>query len=113
MSPVRAGMVANPQGYRWSSYHCNALGVASKLWTPHPQYLALAGDAVARRIAYRGLFSEQLTASAVREIRSCLYQGTALGDSQFRNCWSSQLRPSPGESSGPDPPASGFNGITG
>ena len=40
-NPVRAGMVADPGQYRWSSYRANALGVPDSLLTAHPLYLAL------------------------------------------------------------------------
>lgn len=35
LNPVRAGMVADPARYRWSSYRANALGEADTLVTPH------------------------------------------------------------------------------
>jgi len=46
LNPVRAGMVARPADYPWSSYPINAGGKVSglcTLCTPHPLYLALAG----------------------------------------------------------------------
>ncbi len=41
LNPVRANMVDDPSAYTWSSYHCNALGIESKLCTPHEEYLKL------------------------------------------------------------------------
>jgi len=35
LNPVRAGMVAHPADYLWSSYQCNALGKPIELITPH------------------------------------------------------------------------------
>lgn len=41
LNPVRAGLAATPDLYRWSSYHANALGEHAPLITAHPAYLAL------------------------------------------------------------------------
>ena len=38
LNPVRAGMVAHPAEYPWSSYQCNALGKPIELITPHFLY---------------------------------------------------------------------------
>ena len=38
LNPVRAGMVRVPEEYRWSSYHCNALGKLNPLIKPHHLY---------------------------------------------------------------------------
>ncbi len=35
-NPVRAGMVANPADYRWSSDRAKALGEPNGILTPHP-----------------------------------------------------------------------------
>ena len=42
LNPVRAGMVAHPSEYPWSSYRCNALGQANILVLPHVEYVRLA-----------------------------------------------------------------------
>ncbi len=49
LNPVRAGMVADPALYRWSSCRTNALGELDVLLTPHPLYLGLGDDEDARR----------------------------------------------------------------
>ena len=36
LNPVRAGIVSNPEHYRWSSYRSNARGNVSDLCTPPP-----------------------------------------------------------------------------
>lgn len=56
LNPVRAGMVADPVTYRWSSFRCNALDAPDALVTPHPVYLQLGADRVRRLAAYRALF---------------------------------------------------------
>lgn len=57
LNPVRAGMVASPEEYRWSSYHANAFGRAHVLITPHIEYVALARNRAERCRAYRRLFT--------------------------------------------------------
>ncbi len=56
MNPVRAGMAASPDVYRWSSYKANAAGRADALVTPHDTYLRLGTDDETRRAGYRALF---------------------------------------------------------
>lgn len=56
MNPVRAGMAASPDVYRWSSYKANALGREDELLTPHDTYLRLGRDDETRRASYRALF---------------------------------------------------------
>jgi putative transposase len=58
LNPVRAGMVASPCAYRWSSYNGNAGTVQNKLLAAHAEYLALAVDDASRHCAYQGLFAE-------------------------------------------------------
>jgi len=53
LNPVRAGMVAAPGGYRWSSYQANAFGTVAPLLTPHHEYLTLDNDSTVRQQAYR------------------------------------------------------------
>ncbi len=56
MNPVRAGMAASPEVYRWSSYKANAAGREDALVTPHDTYLRLGADDETRRAGYRALF---------------------------------------------------------
>ncbi len=52
-NPVRAGIVAHPEDFPWSSYGANALGRPDPLVAAHPWYCALGRSAEARRAAYR------------------------------------------------------------
>ena len=79
MNPVRAGLVAHPAQYPWSSYLANAEGAESALITPHPQYLAMAESFQDRRDAYRAMFAQDLPAEDLREIRDAITGGFALG----------------------------------
>lgn len=83
LNPVRAGMVADPGDYRWSSYRCNGLGADDALVTPHALYAGLDADGDTRRAAYRVLFRSALDSEAVDDIRLALSQSQPLGGSRF------------------------------
>jgi putative transposase len=84
LNPVRAGIVAHPIAYRWSSHHANALGDADELITPHDTYWQLGGDDSVRRAAYTALFASVLDESTLQTIRDSTNKGWALGDAAFR-----------------------------
>src|SRR6266851_944298 len=56
-NPVRAGLVAQPGAYPWSSYRANALGEDDAVVTPHAHYFSLGRSPDARRTAYAALFA--------------------------------------------------------
>lgn len=66
LNPVRAGMVAAPEAYSWSSYRCNAHGQINPVVRPHPEFLRLGPDEETRAQAYRALFAERLELPALR-----------------------------------------------
>lgn len=84
LNPVRAGMVANPETYHWTSYHANALGVRSKLRTPHLVYLGLGSTEAERLVAYRNLFEKGLSGRELRKIRHATNQCLVLGSDHFK-----------------------------
>ena len=79
LNPVRAGLVAAPREYRWSSYRDNAAGDADGLLSPHPAYLGLADDVIVRGRQYGGLFDASMSPEEVDEIRHAARNGRALG----------------------------------
>lgn len=83
LNPVRAAMVADPGGYRWSSYQANGLGQPDARLTPHPLYLGLDVEATRRCHAYRALFRPQLDADAASDVRHALQLGMPLGSDRF------------------------------
>lgn len=85
LNPVRADMVADPFQYPWSSYRCNALGEGNGLVTPHELYRQLGDDAEARKLAYRALFEEVLSADTLNDLRQAVHCGVALGNLQFKD----------------------------
>lgn len=84
LNPVRAAMVNQPQDYRWSSYHTNALGKASSVIVPHDQYQRLAMDNNNRLEAYRALFKAHLDEEIVGQIRNATNGNFALGSERFQ-----------------------------
>lgn len=85
LNPVTARMVARPEEYPWSSFRCNALGLANELVTPHPVYMALSADEVARRDVYHALFRHRLSAQVRQEIAERLSANQMLGGSSFKD----------------------------
>lgn len=103
MNPVRAGMVAHPAEYRWSSYRVNAQGEPDALVKPHSLYTALGLDASGRMAAYRELFRYELEPGLVDDIRRATNGNFALGNERFAAQVSSVLgrRAAPGKSGRP------------
>jgi len=82
LNPVRAGMVAWPELYRWSSYRANALGEASSVVSAHPHFLALGSTEEDRRRRYRRLFGMHVDGE-IESIRRALNAGYPLGGVEF------------------------------
>lgn len=85
LNPARAGMVAHPGDYPWSSYRANAQGEADALVTPHALYRCLGRTADERQAAYRLLFRAQLAKTDVDAIREATNKSWALGNDRFRD----------------------------
>ncbi len=83
LNPVRAGMVAHPGEYHWSSYGVNAQGESSPLVRPHSLYLGLGLNDEERLAAYRELFRYELDPGLVDEIRRITHGGLVLGSERF------------------------------
>ena len=81
MNPVRAQLVPRPEGYYWSSFAGNALGVQSELVTPHASYLGLGNTAERRCNAYEHMFETNAVADDFEDIRGATRSGVALGSS--------------------------------
>ncbi len=85
LNPVRAGMVAHPSEYPWSSYAFNALGKVNDVVTPHALYQALGSDEQARQTAYRALFKARIDEKDLREIRETTNKSWVLGSERFKS----------------------------
>lgn len=79
LNPVRAGLVAHPADYHWSSYGENTGRRRWSFVTAHPSYLALATDSTDARNRYAELVEAGLDAKTLRDIRQCTAAGSAIG----------------------------------
>lgn len=84
LNPVRAGIVAHPSDYPWSSYRAHSQGYPDTLIQDHPLYLALGDTDNTRQEAYRSLFKVHLDSATVNFIREATNKAWALGDDRFR-----------------------------
>lgn len=92
LNPVRAGMVAAPGDYRWSSYAGNVLGRHDPVIRPHPVMEALGCDPQSRRAAYGEMFRDELAPKLVEQIRASTNSGFALGGERFQKEMADLLR---------------------
>lgn len=109
LNAVRAGMVADPGQYRWSSYRANGLGEIDVRLTPHELYLSLGWDGGEQQAAYRSLFRPELDAEAVDDIRKALQLGMPVGSERFAEtiCGRLGIRRNSGKRGRPNRPADG------
>lgn len=85
LNPVRAGMLADPDKYRWSSYSHHVGGAANPLITDHALYWALGNTPFAREAAYRELAQQALATDEIRALSEATLKGWALGSDQFKS----------------------------
>ncbi len=85
-------MVNHPRNYPWSSYGVNAEAKASKLITPHDEYLALSKDDPSRRQVYRDLFKSHIDNDIIKEIRNSTNGNFVLGSERFKEEVSMMLK---------------------
>ena len=78
LNPVRAGMVADPADYPWSSYISNALGKETSLLNFHPLYLSLGAPTQQRQAHYRALFKKKIEGKLLEDIRKTANTGKVL-----------------------------------
>ena len=91
-NPVRAGLVARPDDYRWSSDAANALGEDNCIVSPHDAYVHLGQTLPQRREAYCALCDAVLTAEALGRSRNCTQSGTPMGSERFKEQIEKTLR---------------------
>jgi putative transposase len=84
LNPVRAGMVAHPGEYAWSSYSTNAQGKDDDLISMHPIYALLGNDNETRQNFYRELFLQHLDSEQIHAIRDALNQQLVYGREDFK-----------------------------
>jgi len=83
LMPVRAGRVAQPELYAWSSHRTYVGQVQDKHLVPHPVYWNLGNTPFAREIAYAERVREGLSETQTQTIEASVLHGWALGDPDF------------------------------
>lgn len=95
LNPVRAGMVARPDEYRWSSFAANAWGEESWV-TPHGEYLRLGESRPNRMAEYRKILQEQVPNEDLATIRKAAHYNQPVGSNRFRKMIEKQYGLKPG-----------------
>jgi putative transposase len=83
LNPVRAGLVADPAEYPWSSHRHYVGGQTQRLITPHPLYWELGNTPFARDAAYSELVRSGISEDQQRVLTNSTLQGWALGDPDY------------------------------
>ena len=84
LNPVRAGMVASPEHYGWSSYRARAGYGAPCAWLDSdPCYAALGCDLAERQMRYRDYVADGETAADLALIRQAVRRNQLTGDRRF------------------------------
>lgn len=90
LNPVRAGMVATADQYRWSSHAGNAQGLPDPLLHPHDCYLRLGTTPSDRQQVYRELVQQAVAEDAARFAQH-LHHQQPMGNDRFRSAIEAQL----------------------
>ena len=85
LNPVRAGIVASPGDYRWSSFSANGNGKHDPLVTAHPAYAGLSDATGLRCAAYLTWMQMRKGCRDEESIRLLTSRQRAFGDEEFRS----------------------------
>ena len=80
LNPVRAGIVASPDLYDWSSYRAHALGRPDSILKPHPLLLAEGRTDAERQRAWRATCGVQIDDESLITIRQAIQASRPLRD---------------------------------
>jgi putative transposase len=83
LNPVRAGLVAQPQDYPWSSHGHYVGRRIDKLVTPHALFWELGNTPFAREAAYAQLVLNGISLVQQTALTDAALQGWALGEPDF------------------------------
>ncbi|OZI35402.1 transposase [Bordetella genomosp. 1] len=83
LNPVRAGLVARPEEYPWSSYCARLREAEGGVLALHPAYLALGATLEARQRVYRALAAQALHEDELMQIRGATQTGNPLATSAY------------------------------
>jgi putative transposase len=82
-NPVRAGMVASPEEYHWSSAKAHQVPNGATFLTDHDRYLRLGDTPQQRAQAYLESSRTPLDEEVLAEIRHAIRHGVPLGSDGF------------------------------
>lgn len=83
LNPVRAGVVAEPAEYKWSS-HAHYIGrTVDRLITPPALYWELGNTPFSRELAYTEMVHFGISPAVQEAITASVLRGWPLGDQQF------------------------------
>src|SRR5262249_24129353 len=82
-NPVRAGIVAAPEQYRWSSARAHLLPNGATFLVDHDRYLRLGDTPQARARVYKETARRPLDDEVLAEIRDAIRHGVPLGSERF------------------------------
>lgn len=83
LNPVRAGMVALPQDYPWTSYLHYIGAKQDRLITPHALFWALGNTPFARELAYAEMVRAGVSATQQALVTDATLHGWAIGGNEF------------------------------
>lgn len=83
LNPVRAGLVAHPRDYPWSSYGHYSGQRLDKRITPHPLVWALGNTPFAREAAYADMVQVGISSVQQAALTDSALSGWALGEPDF------------------------------
>lgn len=83
LNPVRAGIVAHPVDYEWSSYRVHAHGEESEIVVPHDLYIGIGANGRTREEGYRALFTDPLPPSTLEKVRQATRSNGICGTPTF------------------------------
>ena len=79
LNPCRAGLVDQPEDYRWSSAATHLNGVADPFGILDLRFFDDAGGVD----TWQGMYDEPMTDEIVEDLRNCTYAGRPFGDEEF------------------------------
>ena len=83
LNPMRAGIVVEPETYRWSSYGAK-VGTLRQEWLDFdPQYLGLASTERKRQARYRDFVQGTIPKGETEQIRQAVQRGQLTGSQRF------------------------------
>lgn len=83
LNPVRAGLVAQPQDFRWSSHNHYVGTHSDRLVTPHPLFWELGNTPFERESRYRDLVQAGVTDTQRNALAQSANSGWVVGDPRF------------------------------